>query len=263
MPRLKLSDDEFDPDALDVEVEQQEFQNYTGDIPPTGTQLLGRVKKMWWTYTQNEDPMIKALVVAEGNNGKLAQYEGLPMWENLAFITSAAWKYQPFLEAIGVTLRDIKSKLIVADDEDNLGTPIEKINKWVPNGDDSWVTVVVKRDRWQGEWQAKIAQILPAEEEPEEEEAEEEPPARRRPAPKAAKAAPARRSRHRRPEPEPEDDEAEEEPEDEEDEEPEEEEEAPKRSGRTGRARASAKPSGTRRPTRRGRREDNGDEPPF
>lgn len=252
MPRLKLSDDEFDPDALDVEYNKDGYDDYAGEIPPTGTMLLGRVKKLWWTYSGNEDPMIKALFIAEDNEDGLEEYDGLPVWDNLTFIPAAAFKYMPFLDALGLTLQQIKTKLYIADDEDNLGTPIERIGDWKPNSDDAWAMVTIKKDRYNGVWQAKASTYIAADEGEEEEEA---------PPPKASRKAPASRTKTRsRREPEPEEDE----PEDDE-EEPDEEEERP-RATRRGRAATKTRPAPAKTRTRRTRSSkaaDDGDEPPF
>jgi hypothetical protein len=252
MPRVKLSRDEFDVDALDVEWEESEFADYEGEIPPTGTMLLARVKKAWWTESSNGNSMIKALVVAEGNEDDLEDFNGLPTWDNITFVPSAAFRYGPFLRAMNLTLQDIQGGLYLAEDDDAVGSPIEKIKKWVPGSDDALVTIVIKRDRYQGEWQSKVSKYVAYEEEPEEEEEEE--PAPRRRAIRATKAATPARRRTRRAEPE--EDEEEEEPEEPEDvEEEEEEEPAPKR------RRPAAKSA--RKPARRSRSRDDEDEPPF
>lgn len=266
MPRLKLDDKEFDPDELDVEYSDSDFQTYEGEIPPTGTMLLGRWTKLWWTYSGNGDPMIKALFVAEDNEDELEEYNGLPVWENLTFTPSAAFKYQPWLEVTGLSLALIKTKLYVAEDDDNIGTPIERIGTWKPGSDEAWAIVTVKKDRYNGAWQAKASKFSVAEEEAEEEEAPP-PKASRKPA-ASASAAKHRRTRKADPEPEPED---EEEPEDleEDEEEPEEEEEAPttKRKAPASRSRTATRTKA--RPAKRGRTsrakasDDGDDEPPF
>jgi ribosomal protein S16 len=247
VPKLKLSNDEFDPDELDVEYDDTSYETYDGEVPKTGTLVTARVTKCWWTYSQNDNPMIKAIAVAEDGDNGLEEYDGLPIWENITFTPSAAFRYQPFLRAFGLTLKDVKTKTIVADEEDNLGTPIEKIGTWKPGSDDALCQIVIKKDRYDGEWQAKVGKILPYDE-PEEEAEEEEKPARRKPATRK----PASRSRRAEPEPE-------------EDEDEDEEEEAPptKARGRTARGRASA--ASTRRaPKGRSRRSsDDEDEPPF
>lgn len=263
MPRHKFSRGEFDVDELDVEYDKG--TRYTGDIPPTGTVVLARVTKMWLTESSQGDIMFKALAVAEDGDDQdpeVGEYDGLPIWENLTMNPDAAFKYQPFVEAFPFTLKEMRDNLYIARDDDNVGAPVEKIGTWEPGSDDALCYIVTKKDRYNGQWQAKIGDILPFEEE--EEEEEPPPPKRTRKAKPAAKSAPARRGRRRpEPEPEPDDEELEDEYEDEEEEEEEEE-----RPARRTRARASA--NGRKRTAKstrgRGRRaadDDHEDNPPF
>jgi hypothetical protein len=262
MPKMKLTDDEFDPDELDVEYEGNQFERYDGDIPKTGTILTARVTKMWWTQSGDGDSMIKALVVAEQNDGSKDEYNGLPVWENLTFITRAAFRYQPFLENFGVTLKEIKNKMMVANDDDNIGTPIESIGGWEPGSDDALCRIVIKRERYNGEWSARIDVDgwMPYEEPDEPEEEQPRRPTRasrdgaRRAASSSRGAATTSRRRGDPDEDEDEDeeydDDVEEEDEDEEAEEEDQEEEAqPSRArgrARGGRA-ASTRPARTQR----------------
>ena len=260
--KLKLSKDEFNPDELDVEIEDNDYDDYTGPPPPNNTMLIFRIKKMWWTYTQpdadkNEFPMIKAIVTAEqgSDDDDTAQYDGLTIWDNLTFKASAAFRYQPFLEAIGVTLKDIFGKLYVADDDDNVGAPIERIGTWVPGSDDAVIMGVTKREKYNGEWSTKIKKYLAYEapDEPEPDEDETPPPRTRR-----AGAAPKRRSSVA----EDTADEDADEPDEHEDDETEPEPPARTRRApaRTAKAAASKAPTGRRG----GRRAAEGDdEPPF
>lgn len=256
MPRMKLRDDEFDEKALDVDYEKSTFKRYTGKIPSTGTILVARVTKMWWTQSEAGNSMIKLIAVAEQNTGDTKQYNDLPTWEYLTFTPESAFRYKPFLENFGLTVRDIKRKMMVADEPDNIGDVIESIADWEVGSDDALCRIVVKRDRYDGEWRSKIDREgwlpydeddEPDDDEDDDEPDEEEPPARTR------KAKPVTRSR-RRPEPEPEDeDEDEDEPDDDEDDEPEDdddeepedqeeeepEEEAPARPARRTKSRAA------------------------
>lgn len=208
MPKLKGEDlAGFDPEELDVEWSETDFDTYEGEDPPSGTVLKGHVKKLWWTYASDETPMIKVLWVASGNVGSNAEYNGLPVWDNLVFKPSAAFKYGPFLQATGVTLRDIKTRTIVAEDDDNMGAPIEKIGKFAP-GEDAECGIVTKREKYQGNWSTKVGKFIeqPDDEDDDEDEPEETPArSRRKSAASKPAAKPAARSR-RRPEPEPEDD---------------------------------------------------------
>jgi hypothetical protein len=222
MPRLKVTEG-FDIDEL----ESAEFtedgtprEDYEGEIPPSDLILAGYIKKMWFTYTAakadgtGEDPMLKILFVAEGNedDDELAEYEGCPFWDNYPLITSAKFKWAPFLRNFGLKLTDVlgpKSKLYVEDEDDNNGAPIEKIASLVPGDDESsWCRIVTAREKYQGNWQARVGQWLPfdaaddASENGSEPDEPEEPatPARGRGArtaakPTAAKATPTRGGR--------------------------------------------------------------------
>lgn len=258
MPRLKLDKSEFDPDALDVDVEDQ--PRYDGEIPPTGTKVPARVKKIWWTYTANQDPMFKVLTVGEE---EADEYEGLPIWDNLAFVPGAAFRYKPFLEAFGITLDEVFKKTFV-DDEDNIGLPVTKVGSFKPGSDDGLTVILVKKEKYDGRWQARPDAYLPWDGEPEEEdeEEEEERPARRKPRAKATNSKPA--SRHRRRDPDEDEEEEEEELEDEaeEEEDEEEEDEAPTSRRRPAARRSSARSRSAPAKGKRGKRDENG-EPPF
>lgn len=293
MPRMKLDDSDFNVSKLDVEYDADQpsdFPRYSGDIAPTGTVLNGRLTKMWWTFTKDGDSMIKLVCVAEGNDDDpdTEEYEGLSSWDNITFKPDAAFKYQPFLEYFGITLKDIKFKLMVASDDDpRNGTPITAIAWFEPGSDDALCRYTVSRDRWNGKWNSKIDRFLPLEDDEGEEPEEEARPARtRKPAaakPARAKPAAANGRRRAKAEPEPED-EYDEDEDDYEEEEPEEEPERPARRARTTakaansrpatKTRTAARSSGTRsggtaqsRAKARGRQAeaDGGydDEPPF
>ena len=153
MPRMKLKREEFDPKALDVKVEKSKFKRYTGDVPRTGTVLIHRVTKMWWTQTEDGTSMIKALCVAEQNTGDKKKFNGLPTWAYLVFKPDAAFTYVPFLQCFGLTTRDIYSKMNVAEDADNIGDIIESLADWEVGSDDALCRIVVKNDR---EYGAKV-----------------------------------------------------------------------------------------------------------
>jgi hypothetical protein len=253
MPRMKLTDEEFNPKKLDVEVEGRRFERYDGDIPKTGTILEVRVTKMWWTTSDDGTSMIKLIAVAENNDGRLKEFNGLPTWEYLTFKPSAAFRYQPFLQCFDVPLRDIKTKMIVEADDDNIGTPITSIGDWVVGSDDAVARIVIKRDRYDGEWRSKVDVDgwLPLEDEeaePDEDEEEEDTRPSRRGRTTQAQGRGAKAASDAEDEDE-EDEEYDEDEEDEEaDEDEEEEEAAPPRRGSSTRAASSsrARPARTR-----------------
>ena len=256
MVKLKPSEVDIDPDELEDadEGEQQEFDDYEGEIPPANTILIFRVKKMWWTVTSDEKfRMIKAILIAEANTGTKKQYNGLPMWENLSLNPAAAFRYKPFLRALGITVHDIKKKLYLADEDEVISgqevAPIEKIATLVPGEDSALLRAVTKRDKYQGAVTAKGARYLPLNVADEDEDAdadedeEEAKPASRRRSPSRAKAS-SRRARDEEDEPD-------------EDEPDEDEEEAPRSRAR--------KPAGRTRGSKRSKPadDDEDDDPPF
>jgi hypothetical protein len=215
VPKLRIDDDEL-PDELDeveYDKERRDYEKYEGEQPPKDTYLLGYVKNVWWTENSSGARMLKVLWIADGNTGDTAEYNGLDVWENLTLTGNAKFKWGPFFEYFGLTIRLLKTKTIYDDDnESNLGVPITKIgSKFVP-GEDCRVAIITSREKYNGNWQTHVAEWLD-EEEPEEEEVEDEeleeeeleeeedvededeedeepePPARRRPAPAARPTA--------------------------------------------------------------------------
>lgn len=236
MPKLKISDEDLDIAELeDAEYNDDDFATYDGEQPPPGTILSGRVRKAWWGYTQaNQDPMIKVIWEAECNTGTKSEFDGLPVWDMIVLKASTKFRWKPFLDVMGLTLSDVKGKLYVEDEDDNVGAPIEKIAKWVPGSDDALCRIVTKREKYEGQWTTKVGKWLdPEDAEPDDDEDEDEapPPPRR-----GRRPAPA-------PEPEPEDDD---EPDDDEFEDDEDEPEPPP----ARRRRAPAAPAAPAKPAR-------------
>jgi hypothetical protein len=259
MPKLK------DAEVLDVkeleeaEYEEGSFQKYDGEIPPTGTMVLMRVSKGWWTYSANDDPMLKILCVAEDNPEPLDEYDGLPAWENMTLTAGAKFKWAPFLEHFGLTIRDVRNKTMVEEEDDNQGAPITKIGSLVIGSDDCLFVAVIAKEKYKGNWQAHVAEWLDADTELEEAEEEEEPARSRSRAASNGKSsrkptAATGRGRSRRADPD------EEEPEEDEEEA---EEAKPSRSGRKPAASRTKKPAPARRGSSRRSSKEDEDEPPF
>jgi hypothetical protein len=261
MVKMKLKDDEFDTDELDVEYEGPQFERYHGDIPKTGTILTARVTKAWWLMNDNDESQMKLLAIAEGNDGQLKEYNGLPTWETLTWTPKNARRYQPFLLNFGLSVKDIKNKMDVEAEDDNIGTPINSIAGWEPGSDDALCQIVIKRDYWNDEWRSKVdwdgwLEFDPdLYVEPDDEDEEEEParPTRGRSSSRSAAAKPAasskrgaatRSRRQTEPEPDDEDEELDEEEYDDDDiEDDDEEEQEAARPARSSRRAAPARPS--------------------
>jgi hypothetical protein len=239
---MKLTNAEFNEKQLDVKVEPSKFKRYTGDVPKTGTILVHRVTKMWWTQAEDGTSMIKALAVAEDNTGEKKKFNGLPTWEYLVFKPEGAWRYVPFLQCFGITLRDIKNKMVVSDEPDNIGDVIESLGGWEVGSDDALCRIVIQRKKWEGDFQSRVDRDgwLPLEDEDEEDEdvdeddieeddedEEDEPPARpTRGSRSTSRSAGTRASSRRRAEPEPDDEDEDEDDDDLEDEVDDEDEDA-------------------------------------
>jgi hypothetical protein len=191
MVKLRKEDTaDIDVEELDaLEYSTETFDTYDGEVPPKDIELTGFVKKMWWTRTQNNDPMIKVLWTAEENEGDLEEYNGCPFWLNLALIGGAKFRWAPFLENYGLTLKQVKNNTDVADKDDQNGAPINKIGNFRPGeeNDEAWCRIITDRERYNGEWKTAVKEWLPydadEEEEPEEEEPEEEEPEEEEPEP--------------------------------------------------------------------------------
>jgi hypothetical protein len=233
MPKLRPAD------VADIDVEELEaaeysegtFVSYSGEIAPADTILRAYVKNIWWTRANPKpgqkvgSPMLKVLLIADANEGDEEQYNGMPIWENLVLTSAAKFKWGPFFEQFGLSIRDVKankagkSNVVVAAEEDDRGqSEVEKIGSFVPGEDNdaAWCRVVTSRETYEGKPQAHVNVWLdydedegeeeeePEEEleeeeeeedEPEEEEEEEEevaaPVRGRRTAAKASRTAPA------------------------------------------------------------------------
>jgi hypothetical protein len=125
MPRMKWGID----DDLPEDWEESDFEPYDGPEPPANKLLNGEVKKMWAATFSSGNEGLVVLFQADGNRGDRAKYDGWSTWERIPLIASMNWKYGPLLEALGITLDDVKRRTVVAEEDDNVGTPIIKIGK--------------------------------------------------------------------------------------------------------------------------------------
>jgi hypothetical protein len=211
MVRIRQEDvADLDVEELDsLEYSTEQFDSYDGEVPPKDTELIGYLRKMWWTRSQNNDPMIKALWVAAENDGDLDEYNGCPFWLNLPLIGGAKFRWAPFFETYGITLRQIKKReMDLADKDDQNGAPINKIGNFRPGeeNDEAWCRIITTRERYNGEWQPRVAEWLPydadgdeaepeEEEEPEDEYEDEEPEEEPEPEPAPARGRGGRGTR--------------------------------------------------------------------
>lgn len=173
MPKLKRDEvADIDVKVLDEqEYTEGDFDVYEGEIPPANTELTGFVKNLWWCRTAEKDdgtgldPMIKVLWVAADNEGENEDYNGLGIWENLVLVPGAKFRWAPFLDVHGITLKSIKTDTYVGDEDDERvgGAPIEKIGSFEPgeDSDAAWSRVITKKRFWNDEWRAEAKKWLP------------------------------------------------------------------------------------------------------
>jgi hypothetical protein len=165
MTKLRKEDTaDLDIDELEaIEYSTETFDSYDGEVPPKDIELTGFVRKMWWTRTQNNDPMLKILWVAEENTDDFEEYNGCPFWLNYALIGGAKFRWAPFLENYGLTLKQVKNNTDVQDKDDQNGAPINKIGSFRPGeeNDEAWCRVITDRERYNGEFKPAIKSWLP------------------------------------------------------------------------------------------------------
>jgi hypothetical protein len=164
---------------------EAEFADYDGPVPEAGTILDCYVKKMWWTRTASRmngsgeetgnKPMIKLLVEAGGNQDDLAEFDGLPIWENLVISPDAKFRWGPFFEVFDLSALDIKT-MKVAKETDNVGKPVEQLGTLVPGTDGSWLRIVTKVGySLDGDPRAEVRTWLPYDDEEDTEPEDTEP----------------------------------------------------------------------------------------
>jgi hypothetical protein len=163
MPKMKWGSDIDWRGLNDAEYSDDEFETYDGPVPPKNIILSGVVKKIWATETANGDAMLKVLFEAAGNSGDRKVYNGCGIWDNVLFtMPQVKFKWQPFFDAIGITLADVKNKTLLADtEEDRMGAPIARIG--TVKFPEAGVPIRVKTDRekYEDEWQARVGKFLP------------------------------------------------------------------------------------------------------
>ena len=177
MPKLRDTDD-IDVDALEqVQYSTEKLTDYAGEVPPIGLALSGYVKKIWWTRTKpkpgggGDDPMLKVLWIASDNDGDNEEYNDCPFWLNAPLTPGAKFRWDPFLNAYGLTLTDVKTKTYVEppSKEDQNGRPIQRIGTWKPGADrdEAWCWIVTDQENDDYGLKAIAGEWLPWDEAPE------------------------------------------------------------------------------------------------
>jgi hypothetical protein len=125
----------FDAQGLDEQEYDDSFEPYTGPLPPNNTILKFRLLRAWSTTSSAGNFMIKVMFAAEESG----EYDGLKIIDQIPFTETAAWKYKPWMAAMGLTAKLIKAKTIVADDNDEKwgGPQIKSVGDWTPGSDEA------------------------------------------------------------------------------------------------------------------------------
>lgn len=144
----------------DAEYSEDEFDEYDGPLPPSNVILSGYVKKIWATETSNGDPCLLVLFEADDNTGDRKVYNGWGGFDNVLFtMPQVKFRWQPFFNAVGISLADVKNRT-VTDGDDNQGAIITRIGTVKFDGKVP-ARVKIKREKYEGETQARIGKWLP------------------------------------------------------------------------------------------------------
>ena len=154
---------EFDVEELDVDYdERDDIIDYDGPQPKARMELPGRIKNMWYLTSSNGNPMFKVVFEAEtAGHRELAAYDGCPVWDNITFTPGAAFRYQPFLALFGLTLRDVKSRMDLEEDETRMGRKVLSVGRWEPGSDEAMCAIKIKTEIYEEERQVRVAKYLP------------------------------------------------------------------------------------------------------
>jgi hypothetical protein len=178
MAKLRPEDvADIDVKALEAaEYSTEEFDRYYGETPPVGTELNAYVKRMWWTRSApkagggGNDPMLKILTVAAENEGDLSQYDDCPFWLNVTLTENTKFRWAPFFDNFGLSIRAIKARKIdVEDKEDQNGSPINSIDGFHPgeDSDAAWCRIITDQEPYNGVMQPRVKEWLPWDEDAE------------------------------------------------------------------------------------------------
>lgn len=144
-------------DLSDVETRERTFTPYDGPVPKRGL-YNARVTSATVAQSSAGNDMITVIVELTDK-----PYVGAPLWQYIVFSESALWRARQVLEAFGLPIKG-------------------NLEKWAKLLQGKKCQVRVKNETYEGELQAKIADVLPpkkggtiaAEDEDEDEVAESE-----------------------------------------------------------------------------------------
>jgi hypothetical protein len=169
MPKMRWAGDAEEPDWSAMEDEEfdesGDFAPYDGPQPPKNTLLSGELKKVWAVTSQSGNHMFKVLWEATGNSGDKAKYNGLAIWDNIVWVPQNKFKWQPWLDGLGITLRAVQKATVTAEDEDNVGLPVQRINRLKFPAP---IRVLTDSEMYEGERRTKVNKWLAPSKEEEE-----------------------------------------------------------------------------------------------
>jgi hypothetical protein len=157
MAKLKLSAG-FDAEGLDQAEYDDSFEPYTGPLPPNNTILKFRLVRAWACESGNGDFMIKVMNIAEDSG----EYNRLAVVDQVVFKETAAFRYQPWLAAMGLTAKRIKQQTEVEEDADEKwgGPQILSVGSWKPGSDDAVCFIRVVLEEYNGEMRPRAGKYI-------------------------------------------------------------------------------------------------------
>jgi hypothetical protein len=150
MPRVQWGVSASDVDDFDRD---SQFKPYAGPIPPGNVVYAWRIKVLKNVAgDRKKHPQLRVgleLVPRQGFNE--SKYAGYFVMDFIPIMSSTAFRYVPLLDALGVSGREFESNTI-NDKEGN----IKKIGRWVNDGDDVIIAMLVDGQDQNGEPRKEI-----------------------------------------------------------------------------------------------------------
>lgn len=131
--------------------------DYIGDMPKPRQAMPGRIRRVYLAETFAGEPILKVLYeVTEGT------YAGFTAWDNVTLNNASAFKWKPFIAALGISFTDLATGLHVdPDDKSGAGERVTKIGKLDLTGEGIPVYFGVKYRNYEGIQQTDVAGVRP------------------------------------------------------------------------------------------------------
>jgi hypothetical protein len=186
MPKINwaASDEDGALTAEDIDNAEDGFAQYAGDIPPGGVYRF-KVRRIRFKQASTGTQGLNNLLVLDGSwKPAHAKFDGCPMWDTVWITKGSAAFVKAFAAALGVSSRDILTKVIA--DEDGYVTKIG--TKAIKEG--MQLYVAVRKETYEDSPRLAIAgtgyQVVDATIVEDSDEPEAEKPAAKKPAKAAA-----------------------------------------------------------------------------